>query len=326
MADFTAAKFLFRFQPEGILLLPPAQRGTILRGALGTSLRQIICHEPRLSCLECPTLRGCLFQRIFAPVTPPSAERLSRNQNPPRGFVIEYPLDGQDSFGPETTFSIGMALVGELVPLLPYVVVPLKELGRSGIGPGRGRFHLASVTCCNPLTGEAADLYSAEAGTFRNACLNIAWADVARRAQALDPCRLTLDFLTPTRLTTGSRPGLPARPVRSPEFPVLLRRLRDRLNALASYYCGGPLDLDFRGLGERAAAVRLVPDETRWVEASRRSRAGFSQNMGGFIGRATYEGDLEEFLPLLILGELLHVGKGAVFGNGWYRMILKDTG
>lgn len=321
MADFTAAKFCFRLRPEGMLLLPPAQRGAILRGAFGTALRRIICHDWRRGCLECPTLHDCLFQRLFAPVTFPAAERLSRNQNPPRGFVIEYPLDGADSFGPETTFDVGMTLVGELVLLLPYVVVPLKELGRAGIGPGRGRFRLAAVTCHNPLSGEQADLYSERTGSFRNSCLSVTWADVARRAETLDPRRLTLDFLTPTRLTTGSRPGQPARPVRRPEFGVLLRRLRDRVNALSTFYCGGPLDIDFRGLGERAEAVRLVRDETRWVEASRRSRAGYSQDMAGFVGRATYEGDLREFLPLIAWGELLHVGKGSVFGQGWYRIV-----
>ncbi|OPX88851.1 MAG: hypothetical protein A4E52_01161 [Pelotomaculum sp. PtaB.Bin013] len=39
-------------------------------------------------------------------------------------------------------------------------------------------------------------------------------------------------------------------------------------------------------------------------------------NLGGVVGRVEYEGDLGEFMPLLRLGELVHVGKGAVFGMG----------
>ena len=35
----------------------------------------------------------------------------------------------------------------------------------------------------------------------------------------------------------------------------------------------------------------------------------------------TYEGDLSDYLALLALGELVHVGKGTVFGNGQYRIV-----
>ena len=42
--------------------------------------------------------------------------------------------------------------------------------------------------------------------------------------------------------------------------------------------------------------------------------------MGGVVGSVTYAGDLAPFRPLLALGMLTHVGKGTVFGNGWYTM------
>jgi hypothetical protein len=58
------------------------------------------------------------------------------------------------------------------------------------------------------------------------------------------------------------------------------------------------------------------------VARDRRSwKTGLSHDMGGFIGEAMYEGDLEEFLPLLILGQYTHVGKYAVWGNGQYEMV-----
>jgi hypothetical protein len=42
--------------------------------------------------------------------------------------------------------------------------------------------------------------------------------------------------------------------------------------------------------------------------------------MGGVVGSATYIGELAPFLPLLALGQWVHVGKATVFGNGLYRM------
>jgi hypothetical protein len=50
-------------------------------------------------------------------------------------------------------------------------------------------------------------------------------------------------------------------------------------------------------------------------------KTGLAHEMGGFVGEVTYEGDLEEFLPLLILGQYTHVGKYAVWGNGQYEVV-----
>jgi CRISPR-associated endoribonuclease Cas6 len=40
----------------------------------------------------------------------------------------------------------------------------------------------------------------------------------------------------------------------------------------------------------------------------------------GFVGQATFFGDLTPFRELLVWGELVRVGKGAVKGYGWYKI------
>lgn len=110
-----------------------------------------------------------------------------------------------------------------------------------------------------------------------------------------------------------------------PQFHHLIKRLRDRVNALAYFYCGEGLAVDFKELGQRAEKVREVAVRSQWVERSRRTRKGFTQDLSGFVGEVTYRGDLESFLPLLLLGEYVYVGKNAAFGNGWYRLQLPSS-
>lgn len=122
-------------------------------------------------------------------------------------------------------------------------------------------------------------------------------------------------------LRAGSAVDRDAVVVQRPAFHHVLKRLRDRLNALATFYGGGPLDLDFRALGDSAEEVQTVDDQTRWVERARFSaRRTTAHDLSGFVGTITFRGDLARFLPLLRAGEYIHVGKNAVFGNGWLEI------
>jgi hypothetical protein len=45
-----------------------------------------------------------------------------------------------------------------------------------------------------------------------------------------------------------------------------------------------------------------------------------SETLEGVVGRVECAGPVEEFLPLLHIGQLTHAGKRAVFGLGRYRL------
>jgi CRISPR/Cas system endoribonuclease Cas6 (RAMP superfamily) len=79
--------------------------------------------------------------------------------------------------------------------------------------------------------------------------------------------------------------------------------------------------VDFRGLIEQAQAVQLVRDETRWTTWARYSaRQDRRMEWAGLVGAVTYDGDLKPFWPYLVFGQWTHVGKGATFGLGQYRL------
>jgi hypothetical protein len=148
---------------------------------------------------------------------------------------------------------------------------------------------------------------------------------------------LTLHFLTPTRLKHADHfvEG-------PPPFHVVVRALMRRVSSLSYFYGGQRWEVDYRGWIGRAEQVQIADAEVRWQDWERYStRQGREMNLGGIVGRVTYAGGrrqeaegrgreagirgqesegLGAFLPLLRLGELVHVGKGAVFGNGRYEV------
>ncbi len=118
---------------------------------------------------------------------------------------------------------------------------------------------------------------------------------------------LEIQFLTPTELR-----GVP-----EPDFGPLFARLRDRLSLLRTFYGDGPLEIDFRGLGERARQVQLLSTHLESMHASRRSTSQQTRHpLGGFFGTARYAGDLTEFLPYLYAGQFTGLGKYTVWGQG----------
>jgi hypothetical protein len=123
--------------------------------------------------------------------------------------------------------------------------------------------------------------------------------------------RLRVRFVTPTELKSEQQI------VARPQFGVLAARIRDRISTLRELYGPGPLEIDFRRFGERAAAVRMTCCEMAHIEVERRSsRTGQRHSIGGFVGTAEYEGDLTEFVPFLRAAEWTGVGRQTVWGKG----------
>ena len=119
--------------------------------------------------------------------------------------------------------------------------------------------------------------------------------------------RVRVTFLTPTEIKGAIQP----------DFGVLLARIRDRVSTIRVLYGAGPLDIDFKAFGQKAAAVRMTRCELVRTEVSRVSgRTGQRHSLGGFTGAAEYEGDLAPFLPYLEIARWTGVGRHTVWGNG----------
>lgn len=308
---FRLQHFRLRLEPRGTLEMPARNKGNVIRGGLGSTFRRLVCHagcrEPEI----CELRAVCPYVAVFNPFVPAGSEKISKNRDIPRPFVIKPPLETKQAYGSNEVLSFDLVVVGKAVDYLPYFIVTFKELSRVGLGRGRTPCELVSVESIS-MNGGAGAVFDRADNMVRPAADNISWQDLVNGAS---PTLLKLNFLTPTSLRANGRI------VRRPTFSDVIRRLRDRISALSYFYCGEALNVDFKGLGEDAAKVAVAKDNTHWVESSRYSRRReVAHDLSGFIGTVLFEGEIGPFLPYLTLGEYLHVGKNAVFGNGWFRI------
>ena len=305
--------------PEDNLVLPAHNKGNTLRGGFGSAFRRLVCVDLRWECASCELRYTCPYTAVFNPFVPPDVGRMSGNQNIPRPFVFKPPRSLQTGYARGEPLVFELVVIGRAIDYLPYFILAFRELGALGFGLNRARVRLARVDALGE-DGSSTPVYDATSNLVRPAApidLEIDTRDERRGTGDV----LALDFLTPTTLRAGSAVDRDAVVVRRPQFHHVLKRLRDRLNALATFYGDGPLDLDFKALGDAAEAVETIEDRTRWVERSRFSaRRNAAHDLSGFVGSITFRGDLARFLPLLRAGEYVHVGKNAVFGNGWMQL------
>jgi hypothetical protein len=304
---FEFYRFRFHFRSAGTLFFPVYKSGNIVRGAFGGIFRKLVCIPSCHDAKTCDIRADCPYARVFEP-------RAARGEGPsgladwPRPFVFRAAhLDGRTIL-PEEAFHFDVHIFDVRDPALRYFVQAFAQLAREGLGPGRGRAELTSVDQLDLAEASVAQVFDGEQLGIRElAAPNV--ANLSETPALAD--RVRVRFVTPTELKAGHE--LADRP----DFGILFGRLRDRISTLRANYGAGPLEIDFRGMGERAAQVRMTRRDLQMHSADRlSSRTGQRHPIGGFVGEAEYEGQLGEFLPYLRLGKWVGVGRQTVWGKG----------
>lgn len=294
----------------------PARKGSALRGAFGHVFRRLACVGGRL-CPPCQLPTRCPYHYIFETAPMPDARALRKLTDIPRPFVLEPPEDGAQVYEPGVRLDLGLVLIGRGIDFLPHFIVTLRELGEQGLGYRRGRLGGLEVEAVDGA-GPPVAVYSDRDHLVRTHDCVVTLEAIHARCRGMHPRRLTLRFRTPTTLRREGRL------VDRPEMGVVIRNLIHRITALSYFHCGAkwPTDEEIPALIRAAESVRLVHGAVHWVDWERySSRQQTTMKFGGIVGEATYEGDLAALLPLLLVGEAVHVGRHGVFGNGKYEVV-----
>jgi CRISPR-associated endoribonuclease Cas6 len=290
----------------------PAYKGSAFRGALGHSLRTLICTSRDKDCIECSQKYDCAYSYIYETPPPKNTRLLPKYDNAPHPFIFDPAPGDQTIFLQGENLPYRLLLFGQAIKYLPIFTFALANMAGRGLGAKKYRFRLDKVL---GTAGEnkKAVIYDYKEQVVRTERLKTQILQLEEPKNGTKAVRIK--FITPCRIQYEGHVS------KALEFHILVRNLLRRIS-LMNYFHGNGInpEMDFKQIIDRARGIRMEMTSLEWKDWQRYSNRQQSKiEMGGFVGEAVYTGDLAEFMPLLKLGEALHIGKGTVFGLGKYE-------
>ena len=307
LSQFNIAKFTFHLKAEDSIQLP-SYKGSTFRGAFGHTFRKIVCALRKDSCDKCLLKETCIYSYVFETPIPKDSQKMKKYTHSPHPFILEPPFEGKRSYSPGDSIIFNLVLIGKSIDYLPYFIYTFIELGKKGIGKGKGKFLLEEVR-----DSQDSLIFFSHGNKFNNTFSRLYFNDM----KSQDSCtKIKVSFLTPARIKyDGKRTS-------NLEFHVLIRNLLRRISILSYFHCKEELDLSFsNNIIEKAKNIKSASKDLRWLDWERySSRQNTRMKMGGITGDIIYEGEFDSFSPFIKLGEYIHVGNGTSFGLGKYEM------
>ena len=300
------------------LLLLTKYKGSSFRGAFGHCLRKLCCVTKINDCFTCNLKFNCLYSLVMESPINETHPYHRKYRKTPHPYLIIPPLNLKTYFKPEEKFTFQLILIGSISNYLPYFLYTLLEIGKNGIGKDRGKFDTLSISSLD-IQGNSTLIYDKENQNLNKIGFKIDFPAIEKSFEKQlkkDHIReLTLSFLTPLRIIHKGKL------LKELPFKIFLERLLERALLLSHFYCDSELP-DFQTLFYDSINVNILKSSLIWFDWQRYSfRQKRKMKFGGLLGNITYRGNLNKYLPLIKLGEYIHIGKAVTFGLGKYKIL-----
>lgn len=305
-------KFNFVLEAIEDLQVPP-YKGAMFRGAFGMAFRRSVCATGLPECGGCSLKDNCIYFRYFETEMPAEGLRfLDGPRKVPHPFVLHPPLSSAVVFPAGYRFKVGITLIGDSVGNLPYFVHTFRKLAEEGLGTGKKKAALIEVE--DITRAEKKIVYESSKGRILPGHFAVSMTELIKDMPPQIE-RLTLDFQTPFRI---QHKGVEIRERGKVELQKIVTLTRRRLMSLSYFYCGAVVEpeiwIDF-------TKYKTVSNSLSFFDWERFStRQGKHMSLGGFIGKISFTGDLEEIAPILLAGSYVNTGKNTLFGLGQYSV------
>ena len=279
--------------------------GSMIRGALGNTMRKVLCDRPEESvCETCPSNQICNYVKLFYGVGKRDAAECFDVLKLPNPYIINPVSLGKSEFKTGDRLCFQLVFWGEEnMSLAHYYLYAVKEMEVLGFGADRYAFRLTSVKdIVNGNEASMSDLMNPLHDHRHFMKIPEIKATNHLKIELLTPLRIQVNGQFTSQIT----------------FDLLIKNILRRTAMMERYYAIDQQNVPHKELIEKAGSIKSIAVDTRWVKVERHSTYKH-QNMsiGGVIGSLVFEGDFEIFIPFLELAKLLHIGKACTTGGGW---------
>jgi hypothetical protein len=308
------AKFRIFLQSQSEAVLP-ALIGSTLRGAFGHALKAISCCVPHKNCEICFLSTACLYPTVFEPTS-------AKLKDLPRPFVFEPPIPPitreisansnlklRVKAGGKVSFDF--ILLGEAIGKLPYFIYAFELLARHGLGVERQPFKISEVLAVD-ANNSATRIYTPDETKISP----YPWFDLGlyaknRLADFTEAKSIEIAPQTPLRIRRNKQL------LEKISFVEFFKQSSLRLKLIYENYASG-LEYAYADLMKKAESVEIKQDNLWRHNFTRRTnRQNTNLDLDGMLGNISYSGkNLEDFLPYILAGEVLHIGSASSLGLG----------
>lgn len=313
---FDTAYFAIKSKALNTIILPYFS-GSTMRGAFGSILKRITCATKDRECTDCILKEKCIYSYIFESFIPETIKKKTGFPTAPHPFVIEPPPIGERVIKEKEEFEIGLVLIGKAIEYVPYFIYTFEEMSQKGVGAKRGKFQILRTYSYSGLRKRV--IYSGKTKILKKIYKNMDWNYFVKKAKNLQKAReLKIEFLTPVRIKRMRKLE------KELKFETIIKNLLRRIWMLSTVYGDENLPFEYTEVIESAKKIKAQESKLSWFDWERYSRRQDERmKLGGLVGYKIFKGDFKDFLPLLLLGEYIHIGKNTSFGLGKYRIFDK---
>lgn len=299
--------------------------GSTLRSALGARLRELVCITKLDNCTGCAMHTQCAYPQLFETTGNSSSQQVKTGknrplagfENAPKPYVIHFPGPVKQRIALHERFTFDIILFGQYALYVPHLVQAIQNVQHSGLGKhrkqGSGRFVITALDHVHPhkLT-PLLDETDGQLKALPQSSTITSW--VSDKAPAK---RVNLKFLTPLRLRKKKQWVGAAQLEADDVIESVCRRV-----SLMAHFYGTSSFPKTKPFKPGTHDIVLTNKRLRWSAQNRYSaRQKRAMPMDGIVGDIELSGtQIDNLIPWLQIGALLHIGKGATMGMGQYTI------